>query len=293
STTPGAGAQPAGGTPTSMTPAAAFPFQLPAAPSKNGTQALATNTKDGGVVYDVAYSLVTVSGGAPVTETNSAYALAHCRACTTVAVSFQVVLIVGRSKLIAPIDAAGSLNYDCPACTTTAIADQLVVTLKSQPSAALVAKLAAALKQLNALPKLGAGGTPAAIASAVASVQQQIQTELDNSGLPANPITTTTPSGSGTSTTSQGSVGSNSSASQPQDAQTNTTSSAPGSSAPTTSTATGSSPPPTTTPSQSSQSATTSTTTTSAAPTDQTSGTATASSATATTPAASASSSTP
>ena len=109
------------------------------------------------MTYDVAYSLVTVSNGAPVTNTNSAYALAHCKSCTTVAVSFQVVLIVGHSKDIAPINAAGSLNYDCPACTTTAIADQLVVTLKSQPTAALLAKLDADLKQLNAVA--GAGRT--------------------------------------------------------------------------------------------------------------------------------------
>ena len=91
------------------------------------------------MTYDVAYSLVTISGGAPVTNTNSAYALADCQSCTTVAVSFQVILVVGYSKYIAPINAAGSLNYDCPACTTTAIADQLVITLKSQPSAALLA----------------------------------------------------------------------------------------------------------------------------------------------------------
>ena len=67
-------------------------------------------TEDGGVTYNVAYSLVTVSNGAPVTNTNSAYALADCKGCTTVAVSFQVVLIVGQSKDITPINAAGALN---------------------------------------------------------------------------------------------------------------------------------------------------------------------------------------
>src|SRR6185312_13451904 len=68
-------------TSTTSTPvnATAFPFQLPSAPGPGGTQALATNTKDGGVLYDVAYSIVTVQDGAPVTNTNSAFAIAHCK----------------------------------------------------------------------------------------------------------------------------------------------------------------------------------------------------------------------
>ena len=92
--------------------------RCPAARVRAARRRWPTNTTDGGVVYDVAYALVTVTGGANVTNTNSAYALAHCKACTTVAVSFQVVLIVGRSKVIAPINAAGALNDNCPACMT-------------------------------------------------------------------------------------------------------------------------------------------------------------------------------
>ncbi|MBV9603659.1 MAG: hypothetical protein JO027_01055 [Solirubrobacterales bacterium] len=185
---------PPSSSPSSPTDAAAFPFALPAAPGPGGTQAVAENTKDGGVMYDVAYALVTVSGGANVTNTNSAFALAHCKACTTVAVSFQLVLIVGRSKVIAPINAAGSLNYDCPACTTTALADQMLVTLKAQPSQQLLDTLNTDLKQLNALPALGAGGTPAAVASAVGAVQQEIESALQSSGLEANPPTSTSTS---------------------------------------------------------------------------------------------------
>ena len=122
-----------------------------AAPGPGDSQALAVNRTNGGVLYDVTYSLVTVSNGHPVTETNSAYALANCQSCTTVAVSFQVVLVVGESRIIAPINAAGALNGDCPACMTTAIADQIVVTLKSQPSAQLLAQLQDELKKLDAL----------------------------------------------------------------------------------------------------------------------------------------------
>jgi putative peptide zinc metalloprotease protein len=172
--------------------AKAFPFKLPSAPGPGGTQALAVNTTDGGVKYDVAYTLVTVSDGKPVTNTNAAYALASCKACTTVAVSFQVVLIVGTSKNIAPINAAVAGNADCPACMTTAIADQIVVTLKDKPTGELLQQLQDALKQLDAVSALGANGTPAAVAAAVTKVQQQIDQELQASGQLANPTTTAT-----------------------------------------------------------------------------------------------------
>jgi putative peptide zinc metalloprotease protein len=172
--------------------ATALPFVLPAKPGPGGTQAVAVNTTDGSVKYTVAYALVTISDGANVTNTNSAFALASCKACTTVAVSFQVVLIVGTSKAIAPIDAAGALNVNCPACVTTAIADQMVITLKSQPTPELVQKIDDALKQLDALPSLGANGTPAAVAAVVSSVQKQIETALADSGQVANPPATTT-----------------------------------------------------------------------------------------------------
>jgi putative peptide zinc metalloprotease protein len=181
--------------------ATSFPFALPAKPGPGDTQALAVNTQDGGVKYDIAYSLVTVTGGKPVTNTNSAFALASCKACTTVAVSFQVVLIVGQSNLIAPIDAAVAANANCPACLTTAIADQIVVTVTKLPSKQLLAELTASLKKLNALRLLGKNGTPAAVAAQVLAVQQQIDQELSDSGLLANKPTTTTTSTTTTATT--------------------------------------------------------------------------------------------
>ena len=256
-------------TSTTSTPvnATAFPFQLPSAPGPGGTQALATNTKDGGVLYDVAYSIVTVQDGAPVTNTNSAFAIAHCKACTTVAVSFQIVLVIGQSRIVAPINAAGALNYDCTACLTTAIADQIVVTLKSQPSKELAAQLAADLKQLNALPELGSDATPAAVASAVAAVQQEIETQLHDSGLMTTSSSTTNPGSSTDSTSSSssssgGTTTTSSSSSSPPTSSTpsgSTTTSTPAST--TTSPATT-----TTTPSSTTTTTTPTTTTTTASP---------------------------
>ncbi len=204
STTSGSGAS-SSSHPVSAT---AFPYKLP--PLKPGeTRATAIGTKSGGVTYDVAYSLVTVNNGAPVTSTNSAYALADCQACTTVAVSFQIVLIVGQSNIIAPVNEAGAENYKCPACMTTALAEQIVVTLKSVPTAQLLAELQADLRKLNALRLLGANGTPSAVAAEVTAIETQINAQLAASGQLANPpasssSSTTPSSGSTTSTTSTG-----------------------------------------------------------------------------------------
>jgi putative peptide zinc metalloprotease protein len=252
---------------SSPTDATAFPFALPKPPGPGGTQAVAENTKDGGVMYDVAYALVTVSGGADVTNTNSAYALAHCKACTTVAVSFQLVLIVGRSKIIAPINAAGALNYNCPACTTTALADQLVVTLKAQPSQQLLNTLNADLKQLNALSALGAAGTPSAVASEVGTVQQEIESALQSSGLETNPPSSTSTSSTASPTTPATAPAT---PSAPSSSPTTPTSTAP---AATSSTSTSTTP--TSTSTTPTATTTTGTTTTSTTPTGTTSTTST------------------
>lgn len=235
--------------------ATAFPFKLPDAPGPGGTQAVAVGTKDGGVTYKIAYSLVTVRDGAAVTNTNSAFAFASCNACTTVAVSFQVVLVVGRSNVIAPINAAGALNVDCPSCVTTAIADQIVVTLKSQPTEQLVVKLEAALRALDAIDDLGAAGSPAAIAAAVVAVQKTIDEELDQSGLVANPPrTTSTPTTPAATTTPATTTSPTSTSPAPPTTTTTETT------APTTTAATATTPPPSTTTERTTTAATTTTT---------------------------------
>jgi putative peptide zinc metalloprotease protein len=171
-------------------PAAAFPFKLPDKPGPNDSQALAVNTTDGGITYDVVYSLVTVEGGDTVDETNSAYALASCHACTTLAVSFQLVLVVGQSDVIKPINIAEALNANCPYCVTVAIAHQLVVSLSSAPSDELLRRLADELAKLGAIDDLGS--SPSEAAKLVDQVQNEIEEELDRSGLRV-PTATPTP----------------------------------------------------------------------------------------------------
>jgi len=240
---------------------------------------LATNTTDGGIKYDVVYSMVTVKDGAPVDETNSAYALASCKACTTVAVSFQLVLIVGQTKTITPINIAEALNVNCPSCVTTAIADQIVVTIKAQPSQELTMRLNAALQKLDGIAGSGAGGSPSAIAAQVQAVQDEVQRDLDESGLLANPSGGTSGSRSATSATPTSTTGgtgttpspaSSSSAATPSSTTTTPTSTTPSSATTTTPSSTTAPSATDTTPTTTTPSSTTTTTSTTTTPTSST-----------------------
>ncbi|MDQ4008159.1 MAG: hypothetical protein M3211_08725 [Actinomycetota bacterium] len=104
-----------------------FPFNRPLPPGVGDNQALAVNTQDGSVVYDVAFALVWVEDET-VANTNEAYAFASCRGCTTVAVGFQVVLVAGQADVVVPQNIAAAVNYNCVQCLTYALAIQLVVT---------------------------------------------------------------------------------------------------------------------------------------------------------------------
>jgi putative peptide zinc metalloprotease protein len=179
----------------------AFPFQLPDKPRQQDSQALAVNTTNGSVKYDVVYSIVTVTDGKPVDSQNTAYAFANCHGCTTYAVSFQLVLIVGTSQAIAPINFAGALNGNCPACLTVAIADQIVVTLNAAPSDELLQQLNDELAQLDVIKQLAdSGASPEDIANQVLEVQHDIETDLNNSGLLDHPLGTS-PTGTSPTTT--------------------------------------------------------------------------------------------
>ena len=181
---------------TPTVPAATFPFELPEAPGANDSQALAVNTEDGGIKYDVAYSLVTVKDGDTVDSTNGAHAYASCKACTTVAVSFQLVLVVGRSETIKPINIAEALNVDCPYCVTVAIARQIVLTVDSLPSDELLRRLNAELEKLNAIDE---GDSPTEVLEQVNAVAEAINRELEAHGL-IEPTPTPTPTSTATAT---------------------------------------------------------------------------------------------
>ncbi|MFD1214950.1 hypothetical protein ACFQ36_23260, partial [Arthrobacter sp. GCM10027362] len=142
-----------GGVPAAERPAAApapawvFPFDKPPAPAEDGNQALAVNTEDGSVVYDVAFALVWAGDG-PVDATNGAYAFASCTGCTAVAVGFQVVLVLGQADVVVPENLSAAANYNCVDCLTYALASQLVTTLDGPLSEAGMAELSALWEQI-------------------------------------------------------------------------------------------------------------------------------------------------
>lgn len=127
--------------PSAPAPSWVFPFDKPAPPQDGGNQALAVNTKDGSVVYDVAFALVWADDGADVRNRNDANAFASCKDCAAVAVGFQVVLIVGQANVIVPENLSTAANYNCLRCLTYALASQLVLTLDGPLSADGMTKL--------------------------------------------------------------------------------------------------------------------------------------------------------
>ncbi|MBV9290991.1 MAG: hypothetical protein JO222_00970 [Frankiales bacterium] len=105
-----------------------FPFNKPPAPGPGGNQAMAIATQDGSTAYDVAFAMVWADHPT-VLNRNEAYAFASCKNCRALAVSFQVVLIVGHANVVAPQNISAAVSYHCLKCLTQALAVQLVVTL--------------------------------------------------------------------------------------------------------------------------------------------------------------------
>lgn len=132
-------------------PAWPFPFDPPAPAGPEDNRALAVNTVDGSVVWDIAVALLVLATGDPVTQANEALALASCRDCRTLAIAFQVILLIGDAEQVTPVNAAGALNYECERCSTTAFAYQLVLSLGEMPSEETTREIEAILDELREL----------------------------------------------------------------------------------------------------------------------------------------------
>lgn len=106
-----------------------FPFDEPLPPEEGDNQALAVNTTDDTVTYDVAFALVWADGEEVADNTNEAYAIASCDNCAAVAVAFQVVLVTGETDVAIPTNVSVAVNYECTSCLTFSLAVQLFVIL--------------------------------------------------------------------------------------------------------------------------------------------------------------------
>ncbi len=106
-----------------------FPFDKPLAPGEGDNQAMAVNTRDNTIRYDVAFALVWVTDDSPALNRNEAYAFASCSNCAAVSVGFQIVLVTGDNHVAAPQNISAAVNSDCVNCLSYALATQLFVTL--------------------------------------------------------------------------------------------------------------------------------------------------------------------
>ncbi len=136
-----------GGTPANPWP---FPFAPPPDAKPGDNRAMTVNTKDGTAVYDVAFSVVWVSGE-NVQQRNEAVALANCSNCTSVSVAFQTIFLIGSSDVVTPVNSSLAVNYGCRDCRTTAIAVQLVASLTALPDPETMAQLDEIWRDLDAL----------------------------------------------------------------------------------------------------------------------------------------------
>ncbi|HJV99265.1 MAG TPA: hypothetical protein VJ617_09245, partial [Arthrobacter sp.] len=186
---------------TAPAPSWVFPFDSPAAPKEDSNQALAVNTQDGSVAYDVAFALVWAENDQPVDTTNEAYAFASCSDCAAVAVGFQVVLIVGQADVIVPENLSAAANYNCVRCLTYALARQLVLTLDGPLSDdgeaklnALWAEIAEYGRNLHNVPLSEIQGRLSAYKDQIIRIVKTDPTVTPGTGLSTPPATPATPS---------------------------------------------------------------------------------------------------
>lgn len=189
-------------------PAWVFPFDRPLAPGDGDNQALAVNTQDGSVVYDVAFALVWVEDDT-VLNTNEAYAFASCRDCAAVAVGFQVVLVLGQADVVVPQNLSAAVNYNCVDCVTYALAKQLVVTLDGPLSDVGMARLNALWREIGRFGRNIEGVPLSELQSRMEGYQDRILQiiERDRRRAPterpaADPTPTTSPSATPTESAS-------------------------------------------------------------------------------------------
>lgn len=165
-------------------PSAAVAQQEPSGGDQN--QAVAVNTEDGASVFRLAFSIRRVVDGV-VDHENLALAYATCTDCQTVALAFQVVIVVGDANYVAPVNQAAAVNDQCAECLTFASATQIVVgvdgpvvfTPEGQRRLAILRRRMAALEER--LDQL----TPAQLAAEVSSIEQELIDILEEELVPA------------------------------------------------------------------------------------------------------------
>lgn len=213
------------GTRTSADPrASGFRFTEPEPPGEGDNQALAVNYNDGSSLYAMALSLVFDTDDL-VDQVNEAWALASCSDCTTVAVAFQLLLILEEANVVVPQNLAVAVNVLCVECFTYALAMQTIVTLKAPLSDEATAELMALWEILEDIQANIEDIPLDQLYPMLLAIQQQIMEIIEAEGLASVDEATAeasddTTAGSGSTDSSTGTVsdeptGTDGSASEP------------------------------------------------------------------------------
>jgi putative peptide zinc metalloprotease protein len=100
-------------------------FAIATAPVQADTTAIAINTTDNSTLIAIVFDIERILGKT-VDTGNAAAAVASCKACTTVAIAFQIVLAAESPNVVIPQNLALALNVNCSTCKTFAAAFQYV-----------------------------------------------------------------------------------------------------------------------------------------------------------------------
>ena len=179
-----------------------FPFNKPLAPGKGDNQALAVNTTDNTIQYDVAFALVWVDDDSPALNTNESYAFASCNNCAAVSVGFQIVLVTGDNHVAAPVNISAAVNSDCVNCLSYALATQLFLTLDGPLSEEGMQKIADLWQQIAAYGAHIAEVPLSEIQGRLTEFEQQIIAVIEAEQGPLDP--NADPSASPSATPSEG-----------------------------------------------------------------------------------------
>lgn len=190
-----------------------FPFDEPLPPSEGDNQAAAYNTTDDSTKYDVAFALVWATGN-EVLNVNEAHAYASCSNCVTVAVAFQVVLIMDDAQVVVPQNLAVAANYQCYRCITAAIANQLVLSVGNTPGQEQLFALGAVWNHLIEFGQSITSYSLAEISAQLEEIKAEIIAILDEAP-PVEPSTTP-----GSTSPSPGDTTASSSSSEPSTSST-------------------------------------------------------------------------
>jgi putative peptide zinc metalloprotease protein len=95
------------------------------------TAAVAVNTKDGSTVFRIKFQILRNTSDV-VDNINIAFAWGSCQGCSTIATSFQVVLVTGDPSVVTNQNYAIAINWECVDCQTLAAAFQWVKSTGGQ-----------------------------------------------------------------------------------------------------------------------------------------------------------------